>query len=118
MDSSGVAFNLQPEVNRLINLELSMPEGEILRSAKVNGRTKGPDGKCMGTYDYNPIMNTMTYDVEFPDGDVREYAANVIAESMLSQIDNEGFTLHYLSSQIRVILYYQTRQYVNVTLIM
>ena len=41
-------------------------------------------------------MNSITYDVEFPDGDVREYAANIIADNMLSQVDNEGFTLQHL----------------------
>ena len=42
-------------------------------------------------------MNTITYDVEFPDGEIREYAANIIAENMLSQVDNEGYTLQHLS---------------------
>ena len=35
--------------------------------------------------------STVLYDVEFPDGQVREYAANVIAENMLTQVDSEGF---------------------------
>jgi hypothetical protein len=30
------------------------------------------------------------HEVEFPDGDIREYAANVIAETMYSQVDDEG----------------------------
>ena len=97
VDCNGKAINLQPEYDRLISLELSMPQGEVLRSAKVIGRTQSPDGKCTGTYNHNPIMNTMTYDVEFPDGEIREYAANIIAENMLSQVDNEGYTLQHLS---------------------
>ena len=36
--------------------------------------------------------STVLYDIEFPDGQVREYAANVIAENMLTQVDSEGFT--------------------------
>ena len=46
-----------------------------MRSAKVMGRTIGPTGRVDGTYDENPILNTMMYDVEFNDGEVREYAA-------------------------------------------
>ena len=38
----------------------------------------------------NPILDTRTYEVEFPDGDVSEYAANVIAENMWSQCDLDG----------------------------
>jgi hypothetical protein len=38
----------------------------------------------------NPILDTRVYDVEFPDGRVDKYAANVIAESMFAQVDDEG----------------------------
>eukprot|EP00957_Ditylum_brightwellii_P174369 13275884-Ditylum_brightwellii.AAC.1 len=38
------------------------------------------------------MMNTMIYDVEFPDGQVREYAASIIAENMLTQVDSDGYT--------------------------
>ena len=34
----------------------------------------------------------MIYEVEFQDGMVKEYAANVIAQNLLSQIDSEGFS--------------------------
>ena len=51
----------------------------------------GPDGKVMGAYNDNPILNTVLYEVEFPDRKVREYAANV--ENMLTQVDSNGFTL-------------------------
>ena len=46
-----------------------------------------------GTYDDNPFLNTIIYDVEFPDGQVKDYAANVIAENMLTQVDSDGFAL-------------------------
>ena len=36
-------------------------------------------------------MNSMIYDVEFPDGQIKEYAANVISENILEQMDQEGF---------------------------
>jgi hypothetical protein len=35
-------------------------------------------------------MNSLVYEVEFPDGELREYAANILAENMLSQVDYEG----------------------------
>jgi hypothetical protein len=40
-----------------------------------------------------PILTlclTLVYDVEFSDGDIKEYAANIIAESIYSQVDDEG----------------------------
>ena len=57
----------------------------------VKGRTVGPDGKVHGTYDENPYVNTVLYDVEFPDGQVKEYSANLIAENTLSQVDEDGY---------------------------
>jgi hypothetical protein len=56
------------------------------------------DGRVAGTYNSNPILNTITYDVEFDDGEVLEYAANIIAENLLSQVDDEGFTITRLQS--------------------
>ena len=41
----------------------------------------------------NPTNNTMIYEVEFPDGQIKEYSANIIAENMLSQVDPEGYSL-------------------------
>jgi hypothetical protein len=30
---------------------------------------------------------------EFPDGELREYAANILAANMLSQVDHEGHNI-------------------------
>eukprot|EP00957_Ditylum_brightwellii_P125656 9577976-Ditylum_brightwellii.AAC.1 len=38
------------------------------------------------------MLNSTVYKVEFPDREVKEYAANVIAENMLMQVDYEEFT--------------------------
>ena len=59
---------------------------------KVKRRALGPDGKTSGEYHENPIQNSVVYEVEFPDGQVKEYAANTIAENMLSQVDHEGYS--------------------------
>ena len=45
----------------------------------------------MGSYDENPVLNSMIYDVEFPDGSIKEYAANILAENILSQVDPSGY---------------------------
>ena len=45
----------------------------------------------IGTYYNNHILNTITYDIEFPNGEVREYTTNVIAENMLIRVYLEGY---------------------------
>ena len=44
----------------------------------------------MGTYNDNPMSNSMVYDVQFPDGQIKEYAANIIAQNMYAQVDAYG----------------------------
>ena len=61
-------------------------------NGKVIQRTIGPDGQVTGTYDNNPFLNSIIYDVEFPVGQVKEYAANIIAENMLTQVDSDGMS--------------------------
>ena len=50
------------------------------------------NGKTAGVYSDNPLLNSIIYKVEFPNGKIKEYAANVIAENMLTQVDGEGFS--------------------------
>ena len=91
VDAAGRVINQQPLYDRLIHAELTLAQGDELKAAKVIGRTVNPDGLESGVYDENPFLNSIVYDVEFPDGEVKEYSANLIAENMLSQVDSEGF---------------------------
>ena len=45
----------------------------------------------IGTFDENPNLNTLLYDVKFLDGAVKQYAENVIAENVLMQVDSNGY---------------------------
>ena len=44
------------------------------------------------------MLDTRIYDVIFPDGAVRQYLANSIAENMYSQVDQEGNTMALLDT--------------------
>ena len=41
--------------------------------------------------DKTPSLHSLVYHDEFPDGTVKQYSANVIAENILSQVDNNGY---------------------------
>ena len=56
----------------------------------VKTRKQDADGNPIGKANFNPLLDICLYEVEFPDGDLQEYAANVIAESVYSQVDDEG----------------------------
>ena len=92
----------QPMTDPIINSEVHLPQGEEMKAARITGRSRNEKGEIVGTYNENPILNTLTYDVEFPDGEIREYGANIIAENMFSQIDNNG---HYSTKLNSIITY-------------
>ena len=61
-----------------------------MSSEKVVSWVKDKDGKVKVTYNKNPILDTRVYNVMFPDGAVCQYAENIIAEIMYSQVDSNG----------------------------
>jgi hypothetical protein len=67
-----------------------LPTGDKMQTGKVISRKRGADGDVKGVANTNPILDSRTYEVEFPDGEVTEYSANVIAENMFAQCDMEG----------------------------
>ena len=52
-------------------------------------RDIGPDGKPIGKYNQNPVLDSNKYEVELPDGVVDEYYHNILSENLLSQVDEE-----------------------------
>jgi hypothetical protein len=70
--------------------QVSLPVGEDLLRGSVIRRTRDHNGRPIGTRNVNPILDTREYDVQFPDGTVRSYIANTIAENLYSQVDAEG----------------------------
>jgi hypothetical protein len=87
VDARGHLPNQQPVYDKLINAKVQLQLGDDITSAT------GSDGKTIVTYNDNPILNLIVYEVEFPDRQVKEYSANTIAENMLIQVNSDGFTL-------------------------
>ena len=93
VDSKGRLLNQQPAYDKLLNSEIQMQIDETVTHGTVKRRAIGADGRTIGTYDDNPLLNTMVYEVEFPDGQIKEYSANLIVENMLTQVDEDGYTI-------------------------
>ena len=69
------------------------------RKGRVTKRSRGHGGKTIGVAHNNPLFDTREYDVEFTDGSIKNYAANIIAENMFVQVDDEGIE-HLLMKEI------------------
>ena len=82
----------------MISAEVHLQLGDEVQTAKVVEQTVGPDGLNIGSYDDNLALDSFIYNVEFPNWTIREYAANIIAENMLSQVDSEGYSVQLLEA--------------------
>ena len=93
VDHNGWLLNQHPAYDRLLNAEVQLQLGEDYITGKVRRRALGPDRNIIRNYDNNPYLNSVMYEVEFIDGQVKEYGANIIAENMLSHVDSNGYRL-------------------------
>ena len=103
VDSTGELINQQPAYDQIINAEVQLQLGEEMVTGKITQRTIGPDGQVRGTYYNNPYLNSIIYNVEFPDGQVKAYAANIIDENMLTQVVSDGMS----TTLMEAIVYHQ-----------
>ena len=85
--------------DQYVGAEVLLPKDDQVQTAKVIGRKRESDGTFKGKANHNPILDTRTYEVEFPDGKQAEFSANVIAENMYAQCDTEG-NQHLLLDEI------------------
>ena len=75
--------------DKYIGAEVCLPNAADEKlMAKVRKKVVSSDANDGSNY--NPILDSSVYEVQFSDGTTDEVAANVIAECMLSQVDSEG----------------------------
>jgi hypothetical protein len=83
--------NFDPKTyDAYISAQFQLPRDDEYKLGKVIQRARGEEENPIGRHHQNPLMDTRIYEVEFSDGQVLEYAANVIAENLYSQVDEEG----------------------------
>ena len=72
-------------------------EGKMMH-ATVRKRVRDEDGQPVGIAHTNPMLDSRRYEVEYLDGHVEELTANLIAENLMAQVDEEGRRQMMLSS--------------------
>ena len=87
-------------VDKYLTAELILDVGTNgERRGRVIKRARGLNGEPIGRAHTNPLFDTREYEVEFTDGALERYTANVIAENMFAQVDDEGIR-HELLDEI------------------
>lgn len=84
--------------DHIINAELHLPQGEEMKATQVTGQTIHEKGKIKGTYNNNSMLNKLSYDVEFPDGEIYEFGMDIISKIMFSQVDTSRHHMTMLDS--------------------
>ncbi len=77
-------------IDTYLQAQLSLPKADGYKAATVLCRKHDIHGNPIGMANQNPILDTRIYEVQFTDGHVEEYAANVITENLYAQIDEDG----------------------------
>ncbi len=76
--------------NRLIAAEFLLTKGEYQYIARVLGRKRDSDENSIGKHHPNSILDTTIHEVKFPDGTIRDYAANMIAKKHYTHKGPDG----------------------------
>ena len=81
-----------PDYDQYVNADVLLPQGgEYIQSARVVKRVTDDSGKPLGDYNPNPLLDTRVYEVMFGDGSTQQFAANVIAENLWAEVDDDGY---------------------------
>jgi hypothetical protein len=86
------ADDVEVESDNYIGMEFAMSrggDGELIH-ATVRRRLNDEEGKPIGKPHTNPLLDSRRYEVEYADGNLEELMANIIAENLISQVDEEG----------------------------
>ena len=74
-----------------INMELALDRGgQQSEYTRVKKRLKDNQGLPIGIASDNPILDTRMYKIQYQDGHTAALAANLIAENLFAQVDEEG----------------------------
>ena len=76
----------------LINAEVLLPHEDSQAIARVVRRAVNDEGRMIGTFNENPLLNTLLYECKFNDGTMKEYDANTIAMNIFMESDANGFS--------------------------
>jgi hypothetical protein len=94
LDAAGKPFEVRSVADALINVEVMLSNGDSMAIAKVVRRGIDENGRMIGTFNTNPLLNTLLYECKFDDGTTQAYSAITIASTIFMEADTDG----YLSS--------------------
>ena len=90
VDAAGKPILRKSFADRMINVEVLLPHGEMNTVAKVVKQSVDVGGRVVGSFNVSPMLNTLVYECEFHDGTTKECAANIIAKNIFLEPNPDG----------------------------
>ena len=84
VDTNGRLIDEKPSYYKIINSKVALQLYEKVVAGWLKQWVLVPEGKIVRGYDANHMLNSTIYEVELPDVQVKDYAANIITANMLS----------------------------------
>jgi hypothetical protein len=75
-----------------------MPLNDAMTKSRVIGQVKDTSDNPIRVSHANPLQDTSVYAVQFSDGMVAKYGANLIAMAMFAQVDDEGSSYNIMDA--------------------
>jgi hypothetical protein len=88
-----------PAFDPLVKEQVILPNKGGDMMATVVGQKRDLDGNLIGRKHHIPVLDSRAYEVEFLDGEHQQVSYNLLAEHLLSQVDEEG-NQHQLFKEI------------------
>ena len=76
--------------DKYVSAKVIIQRGDVMEQGIVKQRKRDNNGNLIGRSNRNPLLDTSLYEVEFEDGTTEAFTANIIAESIYAQVDEEG----------------------------
>ena len=90
------------DYNAYVSAKVMIPrDGHTFATGIVKRRARDDCGELIGKTNPNPFLDSSVYEVEFDDGTVERYHANIIAENIYSRcwIGNPRTLINYFQSE-------------------
>lgn len=84
--------------DRYISARVFIPQGDQKSFGTVRKRKRDEEGNLIGRSHSNPLLDTSLYEVEFDSGETEAYSANLIAENLYAQVDDDGYTTYAIDA--------------------
>ena len=93
VDDTGVPVDgtLNDAVSGWELARVKIPRGDGFRRGNVQRKKRDHNGDIIGTHSTNPILDTTVYEVAFDDGMLEDVLANVFAQAIYEDSDENGY---------------------------